>query len=97
MGNPAEGQDYTVNMTVPDTISLVGATVTIEYIKPDKSFTEGVTPTNVDTTNNIISYKIEDTDSVAGLWEIGAKIIESSGDVSFINPKVLVRFDRRSV
>lgn len=93
MSNPVEGSDYTVIMTTEE--DLTGATVTIEYRKPGNVVVEDVTPSNVDTTENKISYKLEDTITTQGVWKIWAKIINSSGDVSYVNPAVTVEFDQK--
>ncbi len=98
MSNPMAGTDYTVNMTAKDEdgvlFSLVGATVTIEYKAPGVAQVTGVTPTNVNTTTSVISYKIEDTASTEGLWAVGAKVITAGGDVRRVNPRVKIHFDR---
>jgi hypothetical protein len=93
MSNPVAGQDYTINMTVND--DLTGATVTIEYRKPDGTIVTDVEPTSVDEETSIISYKIEDTVSVYGQWKLTAKIINTSGDIRYINPPVIVFFDEK--
>jgi len=92
MSNPVEGSDYTIILQADE--SLVGATVTILYRKPDGTKVEDVTPTNVDTGTNEISYKIESTDSVEGIWAIQAKVVNSSGYISYTKPVATVTFDR---
>lgn len=95
-GNPVEGQDFIVNMDSPE--DLAGATVTIEYRLPgSKVLTTGVTPTNVDTDINRITYLIEAADAVQGTWIIGAKIINAVGRISYVNPGIPITFDRRLV
>lgn len=95
MSNPVECSDYTVEMISPE--DLTDATVTIEYRKPNNTIVVDVTPTNVDVSTNTISYKIVCTESIQGNWKIGAKIVNSAGEISFINPAVSVTFDRRLV
>lgn len=96
---PMAGSDFTVNMTAKDKdgnlIDLVGATVTIEYVLPSLELVEDIVPTNVDTDNSIITYKIQDTISVQGQWYIGAKVITLAGDIRYVNPRTPVYFDRR--
>lgn len=87
---PSVGQDFTVVFNSPET--LVGATVTIEYKKPDRTIETNVTPTNVDTAIDQISYKIPKEDSVAGKWLVVAKIINAAGDVSWTKPPESVNF-----
>jgi len=94
------GTDFTVNMTAKDKdgnlIDLVGATVTIEYKLPNLVLVEDIEPTNVDTDNSIITYKIHDSISVQGQWFIGAKVITAAGDIRCVNPRASVHFDRRN-
>lgn len=93
MSNPVVGSDYTVEMISPE--SLVGATVTIEYKNPQLVMTEGVSPTNIDTESNVISYKMTNDKTSEGNWKIWAKIVNSSGDITYVNPAVSIRFDRK--
>ena len=91
MSNPVEGSDYTVILQADE--SLMGATVTILYRKPDGTKIMDVTPTNVDTIENRISYKISGDISTEGIWAIQAKVVNASGDVSYTKP-VAVKFER---
>lgn len=96
MNNPVAGQDFIVNMISPE--DLEGATVTIEYRLPgSKTLTIDIAPTNVDTVRNIITYKILAANAVEGTWKIGAKIVNSSGDISFVNPAVTITFDKKLI
>jgi len=93
MSNPVAGQDYTVGMTSPE--SLVGATVTIEYKTPSNVITEDVEPTNVNTETDVISYKMTNEITTQGTWHVWAKIINSAGDITYVNPAIHVRFDKK--
>jgi len=91
MSNPLEGQDFTVNLITTEELS--GATVLLWIRKPDLTLLEDITPTSINESTGIISYKIDDLDAIAGWWTIGGKIISGSGDISKINPPVNVKFD----
>jgi hypothetical protein len=93
MSNPVAGQDYTVSMATTE--SLVDATVTIEYRKPDLSLVVDVEPTNVDTDNNVITYKMPNTLTTHGTWRIGAKIVFANDDIGYVNPAVVVYFENK--
>jgi hypothetical protein len=95
MGNPVEGQDHTVQMTVSDECDLNGATITIKYRKPNRAVVDGLAPTDVDIENKIISYRISSSISVNGKWLVRAKIVESDGGTYYTNPAAPVFFDRR--
>lgn len=102
MSNPVAGQDYRVNMTAKTDdsgtrtiVDLTGATVTIEYRKPDNTIVEGVTPTLVGTTGGEIEYLMPKTLTTQGTWFIWAKIINSEGKESYVNPAVNVTFENK--
>jgi hypothetical protein len=95
MSNPVAGADYTIHMITD--VDLTGATVTIEYRKPDGSEQTGITPTNVNVSTGTISYRITKTLSANsdGEWKVTAKIVDAQGDTSFVNPSVSIIFDRK--
>lgn len=93
MSNPVEGSDYTVIMSTDE--DLTGATVTVGYRTPANVVVEDIVPTNVDEVENKISYKLDDSITTIGIWKVWAKIINASGDISYVNPAVTVKFDRK--
>ena len=95
MANPVEGSDYTVQIESPET--LVGATVTIEYRTPNNVVTEDIVPTDIDTEDDVITYEIDKSKTINGIWRFWAKIINAAGKTSYVNPPGVVKFDRRGV
>lgn len=92
MSNPVVGQDFEVNMVTSE--SLVGATVTLKYVKPDGVCVTGITPTNIDTGTGTITYELlSAATDIAGKWRFNADIIFSSGKKSTSNPATEVTFD----
>lgn len=91
--NPVAGADYLVALEAPE--SLAGATITIERRTNFGIIEEGIAPTLVDTTNNIIYYEIPSSDSInGGEWRVWAKVIKS-GKIKFTSPVVKVYFDEK--
>jgi hypothetical protein len=91
MSNPIEGQDFDVKMQAPE--ELDGATVVLWYRTPNETLTEDVTPTDVNTTTNIITYRIDDAVAVKGTWIFGGKITNTDSDIVKIHP-FSIEFDR---
>ena len=93
MANPVAGQDFDVVLIEGG--SLSGATVTVEYKKPNGVKTRDVTPTDVDTDTGEITYSIPAADSIAGTWLFTAKIVDSGGKIRWTNPAVSIFFDTK--
>jgi len=93
MSNPVAGQDFIVNMVTTE--DLTNATVTIEYKTPNGTVVTGVTPTSVNVSAGIISYLLQDSITVNGIWFVGAKIVDASGNISFVNPPLTIKFENK--
>jgi hypothetical protein len=91
MSNPIEGQDFDVKMQAEE--ELEGSTVVLWYKTPADVITNDVTPTDVNTTTNIITYRIDDAVAVTGRWTFGGMITNAAGDITKIHP-FSIDFDR---
>lgn len=90
---PIEGSDYTINIESPE--DLTGATVTIEYRKPNNQIVDGVEPTNVD--NNVITYSMVNTITEKGAWKVWAKIVNKDGEITYTEPAESINFKGRGL
>jgi len=93
MSNPVAGQDFIQGFETTE--SLVGATVTVEYKKPNGEKTRDVVPTSVDTDTGIVTYLIPSTLSTYGMWLFQIKVVNSAGKISWSNPATKVFFDTK--
>ena len=92
MSNPLEGQDFIVIMKTTE--DLTGSTVTIRTRNPYGKVTIDLVPTAVDIDSGVISYRIDASIAMPGKWLVGGKIINALGYISYINPPVVVVFDK---
>ena len=96
INNLVEGQDFELKMIMVNQ-SLIEATVTIWYKKPDGSLTINVAPTSIDAVTNTITFKIHNTESIRGIWIIWVKIINKVDKVYFSRPRIALVFNERLI